>query len=255
VRRRIKCPYRWCSKGVAVLPAPPYPGTDGPGSQLIAAHDIGHPVLTGTCPASNMHYPLTPEAAQHLRDQERADSRRIPGLVVDSAPERPGWFLQRHPESRSLRQPGRMGREPEPASDDWALGGREDEDSGKTKPPNSPPRTPEGVAGQEVGRHVASVDELVGMTRQVQLLTGEGMGTLQGVRDELDIASSKIEAALTELSILQGSATSETLGSMHEILTQAGTDVRSMVEQAEEITNALGASQEHADAFIGRLLS
>ena len=260
--RRINCPYHWCSRVVEVVPAPRYPGTHRTDSELITAHVIAHPVLPGTCPASNMHYPLDEESAQHLRDQEQADGRRIPKLVTGSVPEgsrpRRAWDRPRparDDDSRSLRQPSRVGREPEPGSQDWALGGREDEESGKTKPPIKPPRTPRGVAGQEVGRHVASVDELIGMAQQIALVTGEAIGSLNEARDALDIASAKVEEGLSELAALQGQATSETLGAYHQILTQAGTDIRALMEQAEEIASAIGAGHEKGEEFIGRLLS
>lgn len=253
---RRECPYYWCSRLVDIVPAPPYPGsTDIPG-ELIKAHLIAHPVLTGTCPASNLRYPLDADSHKHLNDQAADDGRRIPPLVVRTTPPRRQPRDAREPDgSRSLRNPGRLGREPDdPASPDWQLGGREDEESGKVRPPIKPPRPPRGVIGQEIGRHVASVDELIVMTQHVALLAGQAIGAIQEANNSLQNAIVDIGEAISSLAEMQGQSASRILQEYRRILDQASTDVTAMSQQGEEIMNALGAGQEKGAEFTARLL-
>lgn len=258
--RRADCPYRWCSATIEIVPVPGYPGTGESQGELIKAHPIQSGVLTGTCPASNLRVPLEDRAAENLRQQERNDGRRIPKLVVDSVPEKPNryrlpWVAQGPPESQSLRGDDRSGREPGPTADDWSLGGRDDEDSGKTAPPIKPPRIPPGILGQEVGRHVVSIDELIGLIKASAIKSGEALSTVQDCENQLALAGAALEEAKGMIAGAMEQHRSQTLSDEMGLLERAQEKVSSMVAQCERIKGEISHAHELGEQYIGVLLS
>lgn len=258
----IDCPYQWCSKTVTLLPAPRYPGTHREDTELIKAHELGHPMLTGACPASNMHYPLDEHAEANLREQEENDRIRLPKMIVDSVPEKPSKYLLpwderlKPPSSQSLRNKGRAGREPEPNSEDWVLGGRDDEDSGKTAGPEDFTRPPMGVIGKPVmGRSMASLDETVGSVNASAMKSGEALTVVQECENELALASAALEESRNLIVGAMQQVRSETLANEALMLEQAQNRVSSMVAELERVKGEIIHAHELGEQFIGNVLS
>lgn len=118
----VTCPFRPCGKAVTLRDSAPV--------SLIEQHTISalaHPVIAGMpCPASLMEYPLTLAARVLLDQQERdmEDHIRRSG----QGPKDPPSDGKMAGPSQNLRNPGRIGREPESKAPEWHLGGRVDED-------------------------------------------------------------------------------------------------------------------------------
>jgi hypothetical protein len=194
-----------------------------------------------------------------LTERDRVDREKLVGLAIEQAKAQyraDKYKTKGEPESRTLRQPSRIGREPDPDAEDWQLGGREDEDSGHVQEyAVKPPKVPAGVVGQEIGRHVTSIDELIGMTQEAALKGGEARAALLDASNQMSVAQGSIEQAIDVIAQIQGQATSALIESYRAIFAQVQTDIASLIEQNESIIEAIGAGQEKGEEFIGRLLS
>lgn len=153
----VVCPYFFCSATVRISPASI---PSDPDRSIIRLHQIKHPVLIGTCIASLMYVPITPEVLQRFRDQEYSDSSSISSAIGKYIPDR--VREQRNDDVDNIFQSvfGMHSPDPDVPADPhmWALGGRADEE---IQPPHSTrPRVPDNIKGAELGRHVAAMDEI-----------------------------------------------------------------------------------------------
>lgn len=259
--QRHGCPYQRCSAIVRLMPVQPAPGADW--TLIVPRHDIQNRYLTGTCPASLMYHPLSPDAQERLNRLSVTDGRKISaGIQRDVDRESAELFdpPKPRPESRSLRGPHRLGREPVTSEDeeDWALGGREDEDSGKLAPGTEdiPIKRPKlGMLGHVMGRKAVSMSDLLAQNQQATLETGEAVGAIQQAINELTVATAKLGEAMNTLATMQGESTSQTLTEYYGLVQTATNDVNSVIEQCQEINRQVAAAQEKGEEFQGRLLA
>ena len=225
------CPFEPCGRAVSIRDTKPQ-GTieqhNLPGWSIRTSYD-------GPCPASLMPFPLTANAQQILIDQARdleemeaRDDLRTadPSNVVELRPK---------PVSTNLRQPGRMGREPENDSPAWGLGGREDEDvvpqgevvKGKI------PTTTQGVS---LGGH-GMIGTNAGITRQALNKTDDAISKLAD-------AKSIFHAIQDDISELGETETTKSWMAM----------LRNIDKLLEDAQHAALASKEHGEAFLNKLM-
>jgi hypothetical protein len=233
----VRCPFDPCGKTVTVRSTQPRP--------TIEQHEIaewaGAPAGMN-CPASLMSHPLTPDEERALYEQSQSLAEQIGrDMAREHNDQRYYPLVSPLAESQTLRNQGRMGREPEPDSEDWVLGGRADEDVFPAQ------ETVTGVVPAGVG--------------QYPMGRGSGMPTIQESADMARVAIDKGEEALTYLkrvndllaegrrivSELQGDSTASTL-----------MDWMTMLNQAHETTiiakNTVPLASEYGNRFINNLL-
>lgn len=257
--QRHGCPYERCSAIVRLMPARPSPDADW--TLLVPVHDIQNRYLSGTCPASLMYHPLSPEARSHLNRMSAQDGRKISrGIQEDMDREEAELFEppKPRPESRSLRGPHRIGREPvtEEDQEDWALGGREDEDSGKLTPTEDIPikRPALGMLGHVMGRKAVSLSDIIGMNQQAAFESGEAIGVIQQAQNDLNVAVGKLGETLNTVATMQGESGAQLLVEYYSLIQTASRDVSSCVEQLEEIKRQIAAGQEKGSELVARIL-
>jgi hypothetical protein len=200
---------------------------------------------------------LTSDVAERLNEFYEVDARKIPGLLGQQMEKEREFFTRPHrswAESQSLRGIHRLGREPEPTAEDWALGGREDEDSGKLAPSDNPPRVPSRIAGQQMGRNAVSISELIAMNQSAALMSGEAIGAIQEAQNTLAAACGKLSETMNELAAMQGQSTSQLLTEYYHLMQTAERDVQSCREQLENVKGQIAAGQEKGEEFVTRLL-
>lgn len=204
---------------------------------LIEMHDMGYYNTDIQCPASLMHWPLgdaeRSALAQQAVDLVRQFRRDIEEQAVegDKRPI-PG------PRSQTLRHKGRIGREPENDSADWALGGRQDEDVPRQED-EVRGVVPHHVQGQEVGRGSMSISAAVLGARRAIEHTSEVTRTLQEMR-------AKLYTAKGEIAVLLGDGNGETLNNWMASL-NAEVD---MIDRAMAQANV---SNEYGEQFINNI--
>jgi len=240
------CPYYLCQARVKFLPH----GTDSqPGKKfIIQRHEIDHPILRGQCVASLMYLPLNEETLARFEEREHEDSRLIHGEVRRSKPPSGGDAG----ESTTLRNPGRMGREPSKQSPDWALGGRADEDV--QVQPTGKERIPMGVLGKVVGRPVTGIDGPIGALTQAALKGGEGIAALQALKDGLAVVQGSLIEARDLVAAAQGTASAVLLEEYQGMLNQAFDRALEILPTIEESITIINAAQEKGEEYIGRLM-
>jgi hypothetical protein len=247
-----KCPYRLCYENVDFIPVPESPFGDPP-RYLIKGHIIGSPVLKGRCPTSNMYHPFDARTEEYLREALASQIQEVrewirgiaESTIVTSEPD---------PESQSLRGEQRTGREPaDPQSEDWALGGRDDEDVAKDRVTYKP-KIPTHVQGQEVGRFVASITEVIGHLNVAAMKSGEALSILSGMQDELQTVIACIDEASSQVIQAKGDANVVELDEYVGILATRKETAMHMSRELEEIREGINITHETGELYIGRLL-
>lgn len=244
-----ECPYSYCHELVDFIPVPESPFGDKP-KYLIKAHNISYP-LTGQCPVSNMYHPFDAATQAHINSAMEIHARDL--LRWTMSVEGAGTVVHPNPESQSLRGVQRIGREPEPTSDDWVLGGRDDEDVAKDRITYKP-KIPAHVQGQEVGRFVASITEVIGHLNLAAMKTGEALSVLSDMQDELQTVTACIEEAKTQVSMAKGDTNVIELDEYLGLLSNANETVLRMGRELEEVRNGINITHETGELYIGRLL-
>jgi hypothetical protein len=230
--RAITCPFR--PHGGTVWTRATEPRETIEQHAMVFAYGV--PDIPGMlCPASLMGWPLNDEEKAALTQQARDLSRHY-----DRDMQRPDDYVPPGPApvSQSVRQPGRMGREPEPGSEDWALGGREDEDV----PHHEDVKVgtvPAGVGQHPMGRGVFGMEALAGPARQAMELTNEARMTIND-------AKVKIDASLAVVQELLGDSAAETLSNWVTGLTAISNDLANCRDACTQVN-------EFGTTFIGNL--
>jgi len=205
-------------------------------STLIEQHDMGFNVLHPEmmCPASLMHWPLG-DAEKGALAQQAKDLVQQFNRDLRIEAEDPAFFPKKPlPESQPLKHKGRMGREPEPASEDWALGGREDEDV---------PRADEVVTGV-VPDHVQG--QSVGRSGMISESANTAQGAMRRSEDAIEAlrnAVSDLGGVTNTVVELLGDGGSASLRSWLENLRMAQDGVNDAIRQAAQ-------GNEHAGQYI-----
>jgi hypothetical protein len=263
---RIACPYEWCSATAKVV----WSGRLGGGTDaIIAHHAIGHDALTGLCPASLMHMPLTNRSLNHLAEQadiqrrqveewleERNRQRNIPqdytstatGIrhlycMTDHGPGSP--CPGRQNESQPVGEPwytrsspvGEVSSRDDPA---WGLGGREDEDvipHGE----NVVGTVPQGVVGMNLGASMSSIPELSGMAHSAIVEANGAVESLNSAIESLQRAEQSYAGILD--------------GSTSDKIQTALSSMALAIKSAQEAKNAIAIGEEYAQSWINGLHS
>lgn len=264
---RFPCPYRMCSAILNLVwePPPPWLSEDTPSHWLAPLHDISNALLKGSCPASLLRLPydrrdpFSAETTRALTEAYERDAKEVPRLIGEEHHERErAWFWRtRKPtDSFSARGPHRMGREPAPdAIDDWQIGGREDEDIKKQDYAINRPQIPKWVMGQEVGQHVATISEIIGMIHHAAMKTGEAIAAIQQHQNDLDQIRASLEEAIDTIAGAQGQHSSQLLEDYLAILHQEQNNVEQLNVLMEGMKGSIMVGQEKGEDMIGRLLS
>jgi hypothetical protein len=142
--------------------------------------------------------------------------------------------------SRSLRQPQRLGREPEPNAPEWYLGGRESEELVPSDPSTNPPPA---SGGYSLGRgsSVPSIDEVAGMVQAAKLAAGEA-------HTAAEQAEVRLNEAFRAISEVAGDTGSATFQEIRELYSKAQGD-------AQNIQGLISFAAEKIDGYIARLYS
>jgi len=259
------CPYRFCSAFLVML-VERVSATDATMIKRIPRHDIQHPVLNGPCHASLLAVGWTPDipmeqAAQTmLLDREAIDNAKIPGLLAEESASQHAESL--HPDVRpegsyTLRGPHRMGREPVTPADegDWQLGGREDEDSGHAALPNRADNpVPNHVQGIEVGKHVASAEEIVGQITTANINAGAAANAVIDAEAQINSAIGALESSMNNIKAAMGNLSPALLETYYRQMSQASINLHSCIQPLRNSIIAITAGQENGTEFIGRML-
>jgi hypothetical protein len=249
---RMGCPYYWCSAIVttgSVIESNDHLTT----RQIIKLHEIRHPALTGTCPASLMDYPLTDHAHELLEEMRRNDDERVRVWSDQSAERRYQPRSRSQPDSQSLRGPHRLGREPVTGDDeeDWVLGGRQDEDiipQGQDRRGVVPPT----VHGEQLGRGtgMASIEEIIGMMHAAAAHVGEAIAAAQDAENQLQVAVASLEETAGIVAQVRGTVQSGLLNSYVHGLNDGSEKVQVAATNIRESRQSLEGALEAGEQFI-----
>ena len=186
---QVQCPFALCRQYVEVLPTKPNP--------MVEQHDmpdVGIGIVR-PCPASLMRYPPRASEIRALVEQAESLGPRTRMAYEQGVQHRIKELGKKYTpaESQSLRQPGRLGREPEPKSPDWYLGGRESEEL----TPVPTPKNTENPPGYALGRDpkMASITELANLVNAAGGAGAEAIAALNTAKESLQRA----QAACTQL--------------------------------------------------------
>lgn len=190
---------------------------------------------------------------QALRERIGVDSKYISEHMMDGQ-NKPPTLVSETPESTSLRGKHRLGREPEPNSDDWVLGGRIDNDvfipERKVNPDN--------IGGHVLGRgraaDMASIEEMVGALSEANMRAGEAQAVMAQEKENLVAAVNAANEAY-KLAASIGADSSDTVLSAMARFSAAEAKARQMLDICDEVIQILEAGVEHTTAYIGRLNS
>lgn len=259
------CPYRFCGAFLVMLVEQAPPGSET-WIKRIPRHDIEHAVLTGPCHASLLAVgwtpgtPLAQSAQTMLLDREAVDNAKIPGLLTDEATRQHEESLRRTHErpdgSYSLRGPHRIGREPVTPEDEsaWHLHGRQDEDSGHIALPTRQDNPiPAYVQGTEVGRHVASAEEVVGHLTTANINAGAASHTIVDTEAQLQSAIGALDSCKGNIRAAMGNLSPQLLQMYFSLIEQAQGDLQSCIPSLRQATIAIANGQQNGTEFIGRL--
>lgn len=201
-----ECIYYWCTALMEVVPTidetSNWPEGMWPGrSHIIRAHPIGSKYLTGQCPASNMYYPIDTNTLQMLVDRRNQDYPIVSQAVADIEWKRAHPEQSEPNESTTMRNPGRMGREPGPESADWALGGREDEDvhDPDQDVTGDVPPTTGGYPVTGRGTGMSTIPEVIAAVNGARSTSGEGLAIIQQIITALQYENLPFQAAIDKL--------------------------------------------------------
>lgn len=250
---RMGCPYLFCSAVVEAVEMRPYSNTTG--TRLMTPyHEIQNPIITGGCPGSNLWIPITPEGYRVMAEvaethrrliNERLDNPPEP-RVRDQQARRGGGFPQRPIGPSGV--PHRLGREPVTP-----------EDQGSWNPPRGqePERPlPPHVSGTPLGsRGMADIGQLVAMTTEANVQSGEAVGALAQAIQTVQNALGAIEAAKSQASAVLGSTHAQTMSDYVGVITQAEVEMGGVLPQLEQARDYMASGMEKGEAYIGILMS
>ncbi|MET0916693.1 MAG: hypothetical protein ABWY81_10905 [Jiangellaceae bacterium] len=256
------CPYIFCDVQVSVIPT--LRRSDDPEMVLVIEdHPIGHPILTGPCVMSGMQLPLSLAARGHVTDRERTDSRTIHLAIRDEAVRNEAAAREQRRLGRGPWSPGprpavsqEMGgrpTDPGPMAEEWALGGRQDEDV--VADPVAHENEPH-VGGTALGRagEMATLDEVIGVLRAANESIGESMGALNETHDKLHNALNGATAAADGVrSALGDMAGADTLGACLARVSEAGDKINAMLDMVQDAQQSLAAGEELASTYIANM--
>lgn len=251
------CPYFFCDARVQFtveyVQHPDGQASALPARRIIRAHDIVHPILRTTCPASNMRYPFDGHVITMLERQARLDSRTIQTALADeerdqaNRPQRDGPGQSTN--HRGLT-PHRMGREPELDSPDWHLGGREDEE---IIPENTnPPVIPSHVYGKRLGT-MTTINEVQAILNEANVNVGEAMGAANQAHDSLTAAREAITHAAGLIGGLLGSSSGSTLSDSLAGLQGAADSMSHALSTIADAQGALASAEENNTTYSAML--
>lgn len=229
----ITCPFIPCKLNVAVLPTLIAPGVP---RGTVEMHAVNNG--TKTCPASLIYYPMDIPTLEMIADQ--FNNWQGHGWLKNETP--PDLPTTAEPVHKSLRNPGRMGREPEPDSPDWYLGGRQDEEvvASNSGAPIAP--VPPSTGGGPVGRgSMASIDEMAGY---INSAGAEGAAA----RESLEAAKGALERARQAVLALGGDMSSQTLTDMQGFYYMA-------IGECDSAMGHIDRAHDKGQEFIARLYS
>lgn len=257
------CPYIFCDVEISVIPT--QRRSDDPGMVLVVEdHPIGHPILTGPCVMSGMQLPLSLGARWHVSDRERVDSRTIHLAIRDEARRNDVAKTEAARQGRGPWSPppalpvsqevGGRPTDPPPTADEWALGGRQDEDV--VAEPVAHENEPH-IGGTTLGRagQVATLQEIIGMVSGANENIGSAMGVLNDMDDRLSNAIGAVEQAAQLIGATIDGSASNQLTDSYARLNAAESFVRSMHDTIVNAQSALASAEEHNNRFIGNALS
>jgi hypothetical protein len=267
---RRRCVYALCEAQVTLTVVPPYPGSaEGPRRQQ-PQHEIVNAHLTGPCPASLMYVGWTPmhvtpiETERALAERYRVDADRAQELYHQQQRDRAQHNRPTPNEDATSRPvvgtgpggvPNRLGRTPPPNAEEWALGGRQDEDSGHLQQYDvKPPAMKPGIFGQEVGKHVASVHELLVMMQSAAMKGGEAWQAVAAASEQLTSAIGALEEVKGIVGAAQGQSDAETLRNYMYYVQEAITQLLESQVKLEEGKQNILVGQEKGEEFGARLL-
>jgi hypothetical protein len=135
-----------------------------------------------------MYYPIDTATLEHLMERRNQDYPKVSQAVADLEWKRMHPGDTNRNESQSHRGPHRIGREPEPDSPDWALGGREDEDvrDQRTDVTGEVPLTTGGYPITGRGTGMTSIPELSAAVNGARAISAEAAGMLSQVIQAFD---------------------------------------------------------------------
>jgi hypothetical protein len=278
---RRGCPYHWCASVVEVSEVIP-PGVNrngglpfdavdgGPDRGIIRMHDIKNEFLQGPCPASLMYFPFDIKTYTYLmetrynQDLARINTERIAQeLHGEGSGSRSG-------SSQSLRQPGRMGREPGLDSPDWVLGGRADEDVVPVEEEVHPPIS-EGVSGHSMGgTGMASLTELAAMINGAGVAGNEAYASVELAKNNIQAANIALLGAMERLddAVRTYAGVLAESGSSGRVAAALGATQRArnaceavqatlqgQLHSCDEAQSAINDAGEQGNAFVANLFS
>lgn len=251
----VACPYAWCDAVVdTVWFIEPWVG--GRSRRMLKQHNVEHWALTGLCIASLMDIPISERTRRLFAERERADNATIREKTDKNAEARHAAGQPRNlPDSVSLRHPHRLGREPEPGSDDWALGGRQDEDIIDSRD-DRVGKVPRRVQGQSIGgAKMATVSEIVGLVQQAAVYGGECFAATQEADQVLQNALASLEQATDVINYVRDSADVGTLNAYASKLNDATEKIGVALQTLGEARTAIEEGQAQGEQFIASLYS
>lgn len=253
----VDCPYTWCSAKFVPTPTGKDPQNvweiEGASIStlypfLVPSHTIVHPILTGPCPASLMHYPVMPKSleAKHLNDAAQRDHDRV-DEQLDKELRSPVGEL---PTSKSLRNRRRIGREPPPRSKDWQLKGRADED---VQPDAKFHEAPPGVQGQGVGK--VSIQETAAALQGAAIKLGEARAELADLGGRIQAAIAAVQEGRQAVQAAKGDVASETLNGYISLCLGAEDAMNKAFAELEDVPSQLGAALELGEQYSNAIHS
>jgi hypothetical protein len=269
---RRRCVYPLCEASVRLIFVPQFPGlpAHNVAKRMQPDHDIVNDHLTGPCPMSGQYVGFTPWDPNPPETQRLIDERmmvdtetasKIHGRkVVRDQIQRERKLVQgdrdRPPaESKTLRGPWRLGREPDEANKgDWALGGREDEDSGHISP-DPHQHVPSYVGGYPmqsgVGRML--IGEAKAHLSAAITQAGAAMASGQQATEQLSGCVGVVQEAMANVHAVGLIDESPTLGAGWTKLNQAEADYRAAMDAIEEAQQACIIAQQKLQDMINAM--
>jgi len=259
-RERRRCVFPLCEAQVTLFVTPAYPGQRSQARRMQGSHSMGNLNLPNTpCPLSLQEVGFTPF------DRTPADTEQLIEEVLPTFRKMAEEAYRQHerdpniPRSRltsssqSMRGPHRMGREPEPTSNEWALGGREDEDSGHVSPSfnQSVPSYVDGHSMTPGVQPMLMAEARAHLAAALQQ-AGEARGAADGAKGQLQGAIGACQEATSNL-LAVGTDDSDTLRSAYTQMVQAEAAYRAIVDKLGEAEQALGGAQENFQTVINAL--
>lgn len=245
------CPFALCAATVEMSWARVKPESSVV-RMMVPYHEINNSAIRGGCPASHMWIPLSEDAVnaltretvsmvRQIRDQAEATPKPLRGERAREG----GMFPIRPVEPSGI--PSRLGREPVTSIDqpDW------------TPPRPGEPENqvvPLGVGGQQLGRAMAAIEDVVGAVTSANLKSGEAASAVEQALQALQGAIGAIEEASALISGAVGGSGAQTLTEYGGGLQEASRDVHTAHGWLEEARAKLIGGMEKGEDYIGRAL-